>query len=81
MNNITVQSPIIPIIVGSADDALNLSNKLYENGILIPAIRPPTVPLGTSRLRISLMATHSEDDINRLVDILDDVGFLTHKNE
>ena len=80
-NNISVQSPIISIIVGSSDDTLNLSAKLYEDGILIPAIRPPTVPTGTSRLRVSLMATHSEDDIDRLIAVLKNVGFLTHKNK
>ena len=80
ISNISGESPIIPIIIGSAEDALNLSTKLYENGILIPAIRPPTVPLGTSRLRISLMATHSKEDINKLIDTLKDIGFLTHGN-
>ncbi len=69
-NTIAVESPIVPLIVGSAEDAVNLSTKLYENGILIPAIRPPTVSPGTSRLRISLMATHTEGDINRLIDTL-----------
>ncbi len=76
---ISVESPIIPLIVGSAEDAVNAAAKLYENGILIPAIRPPTVPQGTSRLRISLMATHSERDISRLIEILQHVGFLTHE--
>ncbi|KAB2833482.1 MAG: aminotransferase class I/II-fold pyridoxal phosphate-dependent enzyme, partial [Candidatus Brocadia sp.] len=76
---ISVESPIVPLIVGSAEDAVNAASKLYENGILIPAIRPPTVPPGTSRLRISLMATHSERDINRLIEILQHVGFLTHE--
>ena len=60
-------------------DGLAIS-MIYENGILIPAIRPPTVPLGTSRLRISLMATHSKEDINRLIDTLKDIGVLTHGN-
>jgi 7-keto-8-aminopelargonate synthetase-like enzyme len=77
---IPVESPIIPLIVGSAKDALALSHELYRNGILIPAIRPPTVPKGTSRLRISLMATHSDDDINTLIDTLKITGFLSHKN-
>lgn len=72
-NNISAKSPIIPIIIGTSEDALNLSARLYENGVLIPAIRPPTVPLGTSRLRISLMATHTEDDINKLAGILKSV--------
>ena len=80
ISNISGESPIIPIIIGSAEDALNVSTRLYENSILIPAIRPPTVPLGTSRLRISLMATHSKEDINRLIDTLKDIGVLTHGN-
>jgi 7-keto-8-aminopelargonate synthetase-like enzyme len=80
VNTLAVESPIVPLIVGSAEDAVNLSTKLYQNGILIPAIRPPTVPPGTSRLRISLMATHSTDDINRLIDILQCVGFLTREH-
>lgn len=79
-NTIAVESPIVPLIVGSAEDAVNLSTKLYENGILIPAIRPPTVSPGTSRLRISLMATHTEGDINRLIDTLKDIGFFTYEN-
>ncbi|OOP55426.1 MAG: 8-amino-7-oxononanoate synthase [Candidatus Brocadia carolinensis] len=79
MRTISVESPIVPLIAGSAEDAVKVSSKLYENGILIPAIRPPTVPPGTSRLRISLMATHSENDINRLIETLQHVGFLTHE--
>lgn len=70
LNTTSAESPIIPLIAGSAEDAVRLSIKLFENGILIPAIRPPTVPPGTSRLRISLMATHTKDDIDRLMDIL-----------
>ena len=81
ISNISGESPIVPIIIGSAEDALRISKRLYEKGILIPAIRPPTVPLGTSRLRISLMATHSKEDINRLIDTMKDIGFfLTHGN-
>jgi len=70
ISNISAESPIIPIIIGSAEDALTISTRLYENGILLPAIRPPTVPLGTSRLRVSLMATHSKEDINKLINTL-----------
>ncbi|MCF6154711.1 MAG: 8-amino-7-oxononanoate synthase [Candidatus Brocadia sp.] len=70
INTIAVESPIVPLVIGSAEDAINVSMKLYENGILIPAIRPPTVPQGTSRLRISLMATHTEDDIDKLISTL-----------
>ena len=80
-NNITVESPVVSVIVGSSGDALDLSKKLYQKGILIPAIRPPTVPPGTSRLRVSLMANHTKDDINRLIDTMKDAGFLTKKNK
>lgn len=79
-NNIAVESPVVPIIIGSAENALHLSTKLYQNGILIPAIRPPTVLAGTSRLRISLMADHSESDIDRLIALLKDFGFLVPKD-
>ncbi|MBC2580965.1 8-amino-7-oxononanoate synthase [Clostridium sp. DJ247] len=55
--------PIIPIMVGEADKAVEFSKSLLEEGIYIPAIRPPSVPEGTSRLRVSLMATHTEQDL------------------
>lgn len=73
---ITVESPIIPVVAGTPEDALCLSLKLFKNGIVIPAIRPPTVPSGTSRLRISLMATHNKNDIDKLLDTLKGTGFL-----
>ena len=47
-----------------------LSAALREQGILVTAIRPPTVPRGTARLRVTLCATHSEDDVNQLLDAL-----------
>ena len=58
---------IIPIILGHEEAATELAEKLKQNGILVPAIRPPTVPRGTSRLRISLSAAHSKADINQLL--------------
>jgi len=59
-------SPIIPIILGSEEAALAASRALLEHGIYIPAIRPPTVPRGTSRLRLTLSALHTDDMIARL---------------
>ena len=56
-----------PLVVGGNLEALALSEYLQTLGILVPAIRPPTVPVGTSRLRISLSAAHSLDDIKQLV--------------
>ena len=64
------QSAIQPIIVGSAEDTLALSAKLLEQGILVSAIRPPTVPRGTSRLRITLSAAHTDEHISQLIQIL-----------
>ena len=55
-----------PLLVGSNHTALGLSEYLQKQGILVPAIRPPTVPVGTARLRISLSAAHSEADVLQL---------------
>lgn len=59
-------SPIIPVILGDEQTALLASAWLDREGLLVPAIRPPTVPPGTSRLRLSLSAVHRPDDIARL---------------
>ncbi len=61
---------IIPLIIGKASDALAVSSRLEENGILITAIRPPSVPEGESRVRISLSALHTRSHIDQLVDVL-----------
>jgi 8-amino-7-oxononanoate synthase len=61
---------IQPLIVGTSTDALALSRDLEAHGILAPAIRPPTVPRGTARLRISLSADHTPEDVDQLVNAL-----------
>lgn len=58
---------IQPIVVGTADRALDAAACLQERGFLVPAIRPPTVPEGTSRLRVSLSAAHTREEIEALV--------------
>jgi len=63
-------SQIVPVILGDNEVALRLSHHLEENGILAPAIRPPTVPRGRARLRISLTAEHEEADIEHLLNAL-----------
>lgn len=60
-------TPIIPVILGTAERVLSASSYLMKQGFYVPAIRPPTVKTGQSRLRISLMTGHSENDIRRLV--------------
>ncbi len=63
-------TPIIPIMLGDEARVMQAAAYLFEHGILIPGIRPPTVPRGKCRLRISLMATHTQADLDCLLDIL-----------
>ena len=69
--------PIVPLIVGDPQKVVDLSQELARHGFLVPAIRPPTVPRGTSRLRISLTAEHSPEDVSRCVAVLRECGFRT----
>src|SRR5208282_2470263 len=64
---------IQPLVIGANDAALGVSSQLAERGLLVPAIRPPTVPRGTARLRISLSAAHDVDDIERLATALNEL--------
>jgi len=64
------QTPIQPLVIGGNREAVAASDALAREGILVPAIRPPTVPAGTARLRISLSAAHAEEDVDRVVDAL-----------
>jgi 8-amino-7-oxononanoate synthase len=61
---------LVPVLVGEPRAAVELSRRLEQRGLLVPAIRPPSVPEGTARLRISLCAAHTEEDVTRLVDAL-----------
>jgi 8-amino-7-oxononanoate synthase len=64
------QTAIQPVPVGDAQRALEVAARLDRAGFLVPAIRPPTVPEGTSRLRVSLSAAHRGEDVDALVDAL-----------
>lgn len=59
-------SPVVPVVIGSEDAAVEASAALLDAGLLVPAIRPPTVAPGTSRLRVALSAAHTEEQIARL---------------
>ncbi|WP_435319138.1 aminotransferase class I/II-fold pyridoxal phosphate-dependent enzyme [Haloarchaeobius sp. TZWSO28] len=61
-------SQILPVVVGDRGDALELATAVREAGVVAPAIRPPTVPSGTSRLRVVPMATHSKTDIEDCIE-------------
>jgi 8-amino-7-oxononanoate synthase len=58
-------TPILPVMIGKPEQAVALSRALEDRGVLAPAIRPPTVSEGTSRLRVTAMATHTDSDIDR----------------
>jgi 8-amino-7-oxononanoate synthase len=64
------QSAIVPVIVGDAAAALAASDRLCDNGFLVVAIRPPTVPAGTARLRFAFTAQHDDSDIARLAELV-----------
>ena len=61
---------IVPVVAGSTDAAMSLSQRLAENGMLAVAIRPPTVPAGTSRVRLALRSAHEPEDIDQLLLVL-----------
>ena len=63
-------TPIQPLLIGANADAVRLSQALLQRGLLVPAIRTPTVPVNTARLRITLSAAHSADDVAQLVETL-----------
>jgi 7-keto-8-aminopelargonate synthetase-like enzyme len=65
-------SPIMPLVLGSPERALRVAGRLLDRGYYVPAIRPPSVPPGTARLRITVSAAHTEEEIE---------GFLTALNE
>jgi 8-amino-7-oxononanoate synthase len=64
------QSPIVPVVLGEADAALATSAALEGQGFLVVAIRPPTVPEGTARLRVAFSAEHADADVLRLADAI-----------
>lgn len=68
------ETPIQPVLVGESVEAVRISSALRDLGFLVVAIRPPTVPKGTARLRVTLCADHTPGDVDRLLDALDMVG-------
>jgi 8-amino-7-oxononanoate synthase len=73
-------TPIQPLVIGENDRAVGVSEALRDRGILVPAIRPPTVPQGAARLRISLSASHTMEDLARLGEALGEVSGELDRN-
>lgn len=67
------ESPILPLIVGDAAKCMELSERLLQRGVFVQGIRPPTVPEGTSRLRITLMATHTLEQLERVFKVFKEI--------
>jgi 8-amino-7-oxononanoate synthase len=68
------ETQILPVVVGDRDDAMALDDRLRDRDVVAPGIRPPTVPAGTSRIRVAPMATHTEDEIDRCLAAFREAG-------
>lgn len=68
------ETPIIPILIGSAEKALKISEGLFEQGVYVPAIRPPTVPEDTCRLRLTVMAAHTKEELDIALKAFEKIG-------
>ncbi len=69
-------SPIVPIILGEEAHAVEADRALLERGLLVPAIRPPTVAAGSSRLRVTMSAAHTTAQVEMLLGALHELGLL-----
>ena len=68
------ETPIIPVVLGDSEVAMEASRRLLDEGVFVQAIRPPTVPPGSARLRVTVMATHTPEDIDFAVQAFARVG-------
>jgi 8-amino-7-oxononanoate synthase len=68
-----VVAPILPVVLGSEERALAASRRLRDRGFFVRAIRPPTVPRGTSRLRVALSAAHTDEQVDAFLGALEEV--------
>ncbi|MEK6680272.1 MAG: 8-amino-7-oxononanoate synthase [Nitrospirota bacterium] len=68
------ETPIIPILIGKAEKALKMSDGLFEQGVYAPAIRPPTVPEDTCRLRLTVMAAHTKEELDIALKAFEKIG-------
>ncbi|MBG9453731.1 8-amino-7-oxononanoate synthase [Lysinibacillus sphaericus] len=68
------ETPIITLLIGDSHEAVQFSEKLMDEGVFIPAIRPPTVPKGSSRLRITVMATHTMEQLDTVINKMKKIG-------
>ncbi len=74
-------TPIQPIMIGYNHDALALSQALEDRGLLVSAIRPPTVPVGEARLRVTFSAAHTQENLDCLLNALSECRHLAQGTE
>ena len=70
-------TPIFPIIIGSNEDTVEASRLCEREGIILSGIRPPTVPVNTGRLRLTVTASHTEEELDKVIHVLQKIP--THK--
>ena len=73
-NTLESETQIMPVMIGSPADTVNMAKELFDKGLFIQAIRPPTVPKNSSRLRLTVMATHEKSDLEKALSILEKTG-------
>jgi 8-amino-7-oxononanoate synthase len=73
-NTLESETQIMPVMIGSPADTVNMAKELFDKGLFIQAIRPPTVPESSSRLRLTVMATHEKSDLEKALSILEKTG-------
>jgi len=71
---LTDESPVIPILIGDASTTMQMAKQLLDLGVFAPGIRPPTVPQGMSRLRVTVMATHTRGDLDQALAAFEQAG-------
>ncbi|MFH1097938.1 MAG: 8-amino-7-oxononanoate synthase [Candidatus Desantisbacteria bacterium] len=73
LNSLNSTTQIIPVLTGSNENTIQTANHLYNHGIFAPGIRPPSVPKGKGRIRLSVMATHTKEELDCVISILNDI--------
>jgi 8-amino-7-oxononanoate synthase len=73
-NTLESETQIMPVMIGSPSDTVNMAKELFDKGLFIQAIRPPTVPESSSRLRLTVMATHKKCDLKKALSVLEKTG-------
>jgi len=74
LNVLQSETQIIPVVIGDAAATMEIAGRLLAEGLLVSALRPPTVPRGSSRLRLSVMVNHTEEDLDFALAALAKVG-------